>query len=40
MKLNKEDLVLIIQLIDASDNPDQYAQLRSRVADQLYKLTV
>ena len=40
MKLNKEDLLLILQLIDSSDNPDQYAPLRARLAEQLYKLTV
>ena len=40
MKLSKEDLQLLLQLIDTSDNPEQYLKLRSRVAEQLYKLTV
>ena len=40
MKLSKEDLLLILQLIDSSDNPEQYALLRTRVSEQLYKLTV
>ena len=40
MKLSKEDLLLILQLIDSSDNPEQYASLRTRVSEQLYKLTI
>ena len=40
MKLNKEDLLLILQLIDSSNNPEQYAKLRTRVSEQLYKLTI
>ena len=40
MKLSKEDLILILELIDSDEEPSKYKLLRQRIAEQLYKLTV